>query len=130
MIPDGSSRALLFQDGSSFLRSRWYDEAMARASREPKVVQARARMRSGGLRERVRYWYVLSVHMNRPGYFEYKLASVLERLPAGRAEDVAAYRAKPLPLLFFKSPEVMASVALLLGWQVAGDAVPAGDSTA
>lgn len=108
----------LLQEGRCYVRSRWYNEAIHAAAHQPKVIQARARMRSGGFRERLQYWYTLSVHLNRPAYFEYKVAGVLDRLPAGRPEDIVAISATPRPLLYFQSPEIVASLALLLGWRV------------
>jgi len=67
-------------------------------------------MRSGGFRERVIYWERLVWCMNRPAYFEYKLAAVLDRLPTPTAADIAKYDNVPRPMLYFQSPEVCAAL--------------------
>lgn len=100
-------------NGRWFIRSKWYEPWMLEASRRPTVVQARARMRSGGFRERVIYWERLVWCMNRPAYFEYKLAAVLDRLPTPTAADIAKYDNVPRPMLYFQSPEVCAALDVL-----------------
>lgn len=104
--------------GRWFIRSKWYDSWMLEASRRPKVVRARARMRSGGFRERVMYLEQLARCMNRPAYFEYKLAAVLDRLPVPSAADIAKYDNVPRPMLYFQSPEVCAALDVLYAGKV------------
>lgn len=106
----------MLDEAQRYLRSRWFAEAIAEAAHRPKVIRARQRMRSGGLRERVRYWHALSCALNRPAYLAWKLAPILGNLPPGKPEHVVAYAKLPTPFLFFESADIMASIAALCGW--------------